>query len=199
MPTWIITGANRGLGLEFVSQLSADPTNTIISTVRSLSRPHQALQALTSSQGQGKPNPKLHILECDTGSTASISQFGDAVSALLANDAKIDFLLNNAGINAVPQQDSLSMTGEDVAEHMRVNVMGPATMVQVCAAKGLLGTGSVVMNMSSGLGSLAYHRASGGASCTVYSLSKAGVNMLTVHQASGLKEKGVIVICMDPG
>jgi NAD(P)-dependent dehydrogenase (short-subunit alcohol dehydrogenase family) len=53
--------------------------------------------------------------------------------------------------------------------------------------------------MTSGLGSLTYSKSKTSTSATAYSISKAGLNMLTVHQAIELKPKGVIVICMDPG
>ena len=55
------------------------------------------------------------------------------------------------------------------------------------------------MNMTSGLGSLAYNRTKETVDCTTYSISKAALNMLTVHQASDLKGKGVVVVCVDPG
>ena len=190
MPVWVITGANRGLGLEYVSQLSKDSSNTIIATTRSLSRDLSALESLKKSSN------KLHILECDTGSQDSITSFGKEVSSLLGAE-KIDFLLNNAGINAQPQQTSLTLTPEALTEHVSVNVMGPAKTVQVLEKH--LQQGSVVMNMTSGLGSLAYNRTMDPTKCTTYAISKAAVNMLTVHQASELKKKSVIVICMDPG
>ena len=92
---------------------------------------------------------------------------------------------------------SLDLTPEALNEHVNVNVMGPAKTVQVLERH--LRDGSVVMNMTSGLGSLAYNRTKDLTECTAYSISKAAVNMLTVHQASNLKKKGVVVVCMDPG
>lgn len=89
------------------------------------------------------------------------------------------------------------MTSESLANHMNVNVMGPAKLVQVLEPH--LQTGSVVMNMTSGLGSLAYNRSKEMPECTVYAISKAALNMLTVHQAAQLRDRGVRVICMDPG
>lgn len=80
---------------------------------------------------------------------------------------------------------------------MNVNVAGPAKTVQVLEKH--LQEGSVVMNMTSGLGSLAYNSTKDPTQCTAYAISKVAVNMLTVHQASDLKKKGVVVICMDPG
>jgi NAD(P)-dependent dehydrogenase (short-subunit alcohol dehydrogenase family) len=190
MPVWVITGANRGLGLEFVRQLSYDSTNTIIAATRSLSRDLSALESL-------KAERNLHILQCDTGSPDSISSFGKEVSYILGAETKIDFLLNNAGINAQPELTSLTLTPEALAEHVNVNVMGPAKTVQVLEKH--LQNGSVVMNMTSGLGSLVYNSTIDPTKCTAYSISKAGVNMLTIHQANDLKKKGAVVICMDPG
>ena len=189
MAIWVITGANRGLGLEFVTQISKDSSNTVIATTRSTSRDLSTLESIKT------PSNNIHILECDTGSQESIASFGKEVSSLI-RDKKIDFLLNNAGINAVPEQTSLTLTPGALAEHISVNVMGPAKTVQVLEAH--LGQGTVVMNMTSGLGSLA-HNTTNDPKCTAYSISKAAVNMLTVHQASTLKKKGVVVICMDPG
>ena len=192
MPVFIITGANRGLGLEFVRQLSADSSNTIIAATRSLSRD---LSALESHKSNGA---NLHILECDTGSQDSITAFGKQVSSVLGgSDKKVDFLLNNAGINATPKQTSLTMTPDSLQNHIDVNVMGPAKMVQVLESH--LQEGSVVMNMTSGLGSLAYLRTKDSTDCTTYSISKAALNMLTVHQSIALKSKGVVVVCIDPG
>jgi len=186
---YIITGANRGLGLTFVKHLAANPANTVIATVRALKRDLSALEAV-KSKSKG-----VRILECDTGSLKSIESFAKEVSSLLGPKGKIDFLLNNAGINAVPDQTSLDFEPEALTEHINVNVTGPAKTVQELV--GHLGEGSVVMNMTSGLGSLSLSKAN--PKCTVYSISKAAVNMLTVHQAKQLAEKGVIVICMDPG
>lgn len=191
MPVWVITGANRGLGLEFVTQLSSnDSSNTIIATTRSLSRDLGAIESLKTSSND------IHILECDTASQDSITSFGKEISSLLGAK-KIDFLLNNAGINAQPEQTGLTLTPEALTEHVNVNVMGPAKTVQILEKH--LQQGSVVMNMTSGLGSLTYNRTKDPTTCTAYAISKAAVNMLTIHQANELKNKGVVVICMDPG
>jgi NAD(P)-dependent dehydrogenase (short-subunit alcohol dehydrogenase family) len=55
------------------------------------------------------------------------------------------------------------------------------------------------MNMTSGLGSMADASTTDLTKCTAYSISKAALNMLTLHQASNLKKKEVVVVCVDPG
>jgi NAD(P)-dependent dehydrogenase (short-subunit alcohol dehydrogenase family) len=185
--TYVITGANRGLGLEFVRQLSATDSSTIVAGVRSLKGDLTDLQALASK------SRTIYILECDTASLDSISAFGAAVTKTLGPDGRVDYLFNNAGINTVPTQTVLKLDLNDVQEHIAVNVLGPAKTVEALLPH--LGQGSVVVNMSSGLGSCG----KGTRRSAAYSISKAALNMLTVHQAAELKGRGVKVISMDPG
>lgn len=191
MPIYVITGANRGLGLEFATQLAEDPSNTIIGTTRSLSSDLSGLEALKSK------NKNIHILECDVGSVESIQKFAKQVTSTIGAGTKIDFLLNNAGINSVPHESATTITPEGLNDQIRINVLGPAKTVEFLLDH--LKEGSVVMNMTSGLGSIGLAAGGDSSKCTTYSISKAALNMLTAHQAVELKPKGVIVISMDPG
>jgi NAD(P)-dependent dehydrogenase (short-subunit alcohol dehydrogenase family) len=74
MPVYVLTGANRGLGLEFVRQLSADSSNTVIGAVRSMSNDLTDLKSLNK-------NNNIHILECDTGKAASITSFVESTTS----------------------------------------------------------------------------------------------------------------------
>lgn len=107
MPIYVLTGANRGLGLEFVRQLSADSSNTVIGAVRSMSNDLANLISLNK-------NKNIHILECDTGKESSIISFVESCGKILEGK-KIDYLLNNSGINGVPEQNSLSITESDTS------------------------------------------------------------------------------------
>lgn len=200
--TYAITGANRGLGLEFVRHLSlpSSAPNTIIAAVRSLSGELADLEALrsqvSSSSSGGSNKATVHILECDTSSPSSIASFGTALTKTLGGEGKkLDYMINNAGINATPDQMALGIEAEDLQTHININVLGPAKTVEAVLPH--LQFGSVVVNMTSGLGSCGKRVIK----CTTYSISKAALNMLTVHQAGDeeLVRRGVRVICMDPG
>jgi NAD(P)-dependent dehydrogenase (short-subunit alcohol dehydrogenase family) len=191
MSVWVITGANRGLGLEFVNQLSGTKSNTIIGATRSLSSDLTALENLKTKNGN------IHILECDTSSIPSIERFAKDIAGILGPDQKISYLLNNAGINSVPHEKALSMSLAGITEQITTNVLGPAKTVELLSSH--LGKGTVVMNMTSGLGSIATAQKGTVTKGTTYSISKAALNMLTVHQSVELKSRGVVVICMDPG
>jgi len=186
--TYLITGANRGLGLEFVRQItSASADNTVIACVRSLQGELDELKTLTASISN-----KVHIVECDTSSVSSVKKAGAEVSGLLAG-GPLHYLLNNAGINAVSGQTALTMDPDDLHKHIDINVIGPSELFK--ALEGNLRRGSVVLNMSSGLGSCG----KGIVKAATYAVSKAALNMLTVHQADVLKERGAVAIVMDPG
>ncbi|KAJ9138261.1 NAD(P)-binding protein [Coniochaeta hoffmannii] len=193
MPVYCITGANRGLGLEFVRQLAANPQNTILATSRSASSSDiNDLKAISS--------PNTHILQCDVSDVDSIKSFVDEAGKVL-DGRKIDFLLNNAGVNYRSEQTSLHMDPEAVLQNVRINVIGPAKVVQFFHESGLLSEGVRILNMTSGLASMERSSAISPRKCAPYSISKAGLNMLAVHLSGDLKATlpGVVVIVMDPG
>jgi NAD(P)-dependent dehydrogenase (short-subunit alcohol dehydrogenase family) len=157
--------------------------------VRSLSADLSDLKALNS-------NSNIHIIECDVGSPDSLSSIYFRVAEILSKTgSNLDYLFNVAGINATSSDTSLTLDPKSLQEHMQTNVMGPAKIVE--SLQKYLARGATVLNMSSGLGSLQV--ATGMTKCCTYSMSKAALNMLTLHQAKDLKGAGVKVICMDPG
>ncbi|KAK4546633.1 hypothetical protein LTR36_001850 [Oleoguttula mirabilis] len=198
MPVYCITGANRGLGLEFVRQIAAASSdNTVLALTRSLSSDLADLKKVSNSN--------THILECDTGDISSIKSFATEAGKVLGNAGqkkKIDILINNAGINSKPEQTSLSIGPEDLAEQIRVNVLGPAKTVEYLLAADLLAPSAKIVNMSSGLGSMAVSLSITPRKCATYSISKAALNALTVQQSGEVREKlgpECVVVCMDPG
>jgi len=105
--------------------------------------------------------------------------------------------LTYSGVNISPEQLSLSSTPQAFMENFSINVIGTAKVVETLAP--LLKKGSVVMNMTSGLGSVGKTIDPIGSKCTPYAVSKGALNMLSVHQSFALKEQGVRVVVMDPG
>lgn len=136
-------------------------------------------------------------MECDTSSPEFISGLGARLIAAVApNPAPIfNTVINNAAILFERSQDALTLTAESMHKHMQTNVTGPALLLQ--AILPFLEKGSIVGNISSGIGSLAL--LSNGTvpptlSSTPYSMSKAALNMLTIHQAYVLRKMGIVVV-----
>ena len=188
MPTYFITGTSRGIGLEYVRQLSKTPDNTIYATVRSLSSDHSELKALNT-------HSNIHILECEFSSEASIGKLADAIPA----GTQFDYIINNAAIQQSQSQKAFNLGWDLVLSHVTSNALGPAKVVQTLLPFIKPGGNAVVVNITSGMGSLGL-QATGKIPPHIlpYCISKASLNMLTVHQAFELKGKA-IVVCVDPG
>lgn len=190
MPTYFLTGANRGIGLEFARQLSASPRNHIIAAVRSLKNDHSELTALATRFRN------VHIIECDVSNTDSIASLSFRVAEILTKTGEsFNYILNVAGINATSSDTSLSIDAASLQRHMDVNVLGPAKIVETL--RPYLARGAVVVNLTSGLASMTVAQST--PKCCTYSISKAAQNMLSLHQARELKRYHCMVICMDPG
>ena len=89
----LITGCNRGIGLELVKQFLAHktPPSVLIATCRNLEKADD----LTSI---AKDNPSLHVLSLDVNNTDSFSDFAQKVSDLVGVDHGLNLLINNAGV-----------------------------------------------------------------------------------------------------
>ena len=138
MPSYIITGANRGLGFEFVRQLSSDKSNTVIATTR---RPSPELSSLQEK------HPNLHPLTLDVSDVESVrrSLRSEVAKILGSEDAQLNFLLNSAGMNSHNDQGVMEIDPALLVHHVQVNVQSAAETVK--ALEPLLKNGSVVMNV----------------------------------------------------
>ena len=192
MPTTaLVTGANRGLGLEWVRQL-ADTVDHLYATCR---RPAAAddLQALAEAHPD-----TVTVLGLDVTDDDAIA---DAVARVRREQGVLHLLVNNAGVSGGATSDRFgSVDAETMTEVLRVNAVGPHLMTQAFAE--LLTAGAddrgtaTVVNVTSQLGSI--ERTSGGGWHS-YKASKAALNMGTRLQAAELKGNDVIVVAMHPG
>ncbi|KAH9868874.1 hypothetical protein J1614_007949 [Plenodomus biglobosus] len=147
-PVYFLTGANRSIGLEFVRQLSTQPTTTIIASVRSLTSDTSALQTLARTSPA-----TIHIIECDVCSADSLSSIEFRVAEILSkHSANLTHIFNIAATSPTPTDTSLTLDPAILAAHMATNVLGPAKVVQVL--RRYLARGATVLNVSSGLASL---------------------------------------------
>ncbi len=176
-PTVLVTGANRGLGLEFARQYAAAGWR-VIGTARI---PEEAadLQAL-----------EIRVEALDVADPASVA----ALASELEGQA-IDLLINNAGI--FPRVDRLAETDfEDVARTFDVNTIGPMRVTRALLPNLQQGSRRQIVSITSGLGSIA-NNTSG--RYYGYRESKAALNMFTRSLAVELKELGFTCIVMSPG
>ena len=182
-----VTGANRGLGLEFVRQLLGRG-DRVVATCRHPGKA-SALNGLA-----GEHPGRLHVLPLDVADPRAIAEVAREL-LLLDDDAgdHIDLLVNGAGVLHSGERFG-SVGAVNLDDSFRVNAMGPFLLTQALAPR--LADGARVANITSQLGSIANTTRFGTPS---YNISKAAQNMATALLAAALRERGITVVALHPG
>jgi NAD(P)-dependent dehydrogenase (short-subunit alcohol dehydrogenase family) len=171
----LVTGANRGIGLEVAKQLAA-LGYTVVAGSRS---PHNL--------------PKLERVvwqQLDITKAADVKQIAAFLKTEFGN---LDVLVNNAAIHYDTWHSASNADLAQVHQTLETNLFGAWQMVQ--AVMPLMQRGAQIVNVSSQAGSLSNM----GASAPGYSVSKAALNALTLSLAAELKPKGIMVNAVCPG
>ncbi|MCC7199081.1 MAG: SDR family oxidoreductase [Gammaproteobacteria bacterium] len=192
MPTVLVTGASRGLGLLFVRQYLADGWR-VLAVARDPARATELAAIAAASAGL------VTVHRADMSDLASI----DALAKSLEGTA-IDVLLNNAGTmgagdfaNKGMQDDCFgAIDYADWIETLRINLLAPMRMAEVFLPHVLAGTQRKIVTLSSIVGSVALNTRGGLYS---YRSSKAALNMVMKGLAVDLAPQGVICVPVHPG
>lgn len=179
MKTVLVTGANRGIGLEFARQYAAEGWS-VIACCR---KPSDA-KDLKAIDGE------VRIEKLDVASDVSIG----ALAKSLKNQS-IDVLINNAGIYG-GKQDFGHTDAKNWLEVMQVNVIAPLHMLEALAGNLAAGKEKKVLSITSKMGSIGDGPSGGG---YIYRSSKAALNMTMASAAKDLKRHGITVIVAHPG
>lgn len=178
----VISGANRGIGLELTRQLLNQGAR-VYAGARS-PETSKALQSL-SAESQGR----LKVFALDVTSSESIAAFAGQVDA-----DHVDLLLNNAGILLDSDTDWSGLDAKTLAQSFAVNSIGPVLMTQAFLPRLKKSADPKVANITSQMGSIADN--SGGGTFA-YRMSKAALNMFT--KCLSIDEGGLTTLCLHPG
>ncbi|KAK9719117.1 hypothetical protein K7432_004982 [Basidiobolus ranarum] len=188
MSTYVVTGASRGLGLEYVRQILQKNETRVFACCRNPSSAAQ-LDELKRSSGN-----RLTIHKLDVTDEASVKASADEISKL-ASDG-IDVLINNAGTHIIT--DGLLKTKKSELESMfATNVSGPVIVAQEFIPLLERGKKKQIINISSILGSIKIN--ANLPSTMGYGVTKTALNMVTACLAKELGEKNFTVISLHPG
>jgi NAD(P)-dependent dehydrogenase (short-subunit alcohol dehydrogenase family) len=187
----LVTGANRGIGLELVRQL-------LVAGWRVVATCRQPGRATALNPLAGEYPGRLHILPLDVAEPKSRVELARELPLVLGEDdtgapGRIDLLLNNAGVLHSGERFG-SLTADNFEHSFRTNALGPLLLTQALAP--LLADGARVVNLSSRLGSIGSTTRFGTPS---YNISKAALNMATALLARALEERGIVVAAISPG
>jgi len=184
MSSTLITGANRGLGLEFARQYLNDGWQ-VYATCRD---PEAASELRHLADASGD---RLEILALDVTDLATIK----AAAAELDRQA-IDLLINNAGVGGARGQTIGNIDYDAWAKVLDVNTMGPLRVSEAFVDHLARSERKLIVTLTSGMGSIA-DNTSGGA--MAYRSSKAAVNMVMRSLAIDLAPRGISCVVVNPG
>ncbi|KAL6479266.1 hypothetical protein MHYP_G00126990 [Metynnis hypsauchen] len=203
----LVTGSNRGIGLELVRQLaeSPSPPTLIFAGCRDPAGPRaQELRGLAQ-----KHKNVITIIQLDTSSPESISQAAKTVGSKL-KDGSLNLIINNAGVNV--HLELLNTGDKEMLDTYRTNVVGPMFVAkdflpylrkaasQAADQTSMSCRRAAVINVSTLLSSIQKCPETFAiAPMYAYRISKAALNMLTKCLAEDFKKDGILVMAIHPG
>ncbi|KAI5115932.1 hypothetical protein M0805_002082 [Coniferiporia weirii] len=199
MPSYVVTGASRGLGLGFIRQLGADPSNTVFALVRDVPGATELHELVASNAYKN-----VYVLHADLHDYKSINEAAVEVSKITGGT--LDVLINNGALlhhernilplHKFPDEQTLE---NDMLNFFKTNVIGVthtlnAFLPLVCAGKI-----KKVAIITSKMGSPHYAIGTQNRITGSYAISKAGVNMVFAKYTAAFKEQGVTFLAISPG
>lgn len=185
--TYFITGATRGIGLEFVKQLSEDKENKVIGSARSFEKAGK-LKELADLR------KNVWIVELVVGDSNSTDKLGEQLAKI---DSGIDVFIHNAGILLDGSMDiTLNIGAEVWLEHYRVNVVGAIEVYQQVYPLLVKRDTRKIGFLSSIAGSFSEFL---GIPLGAYGQSKAALNYSIKHIACEAESEKFTVVAVHPG
>lgn len=184
MRNMLVTGANRGLGLEFARQYAIDGWK-VYAACRDPDAARELVQLAAESGGA------IRVLALEVTDAASVR----AAAQSLAGDP-IDLLVNNAGVGSPKKQRLGSLDYAAWAQVLDVNTLGPMRVVEAFLDNIANGSDRQIVTLTSAMGSIA-DNASGGS--YAYRSSKAAVNIVMKSLSIDLAPRGISCVVVHPG
>jgi NAD(P)-dependent dehydrogenase (short-subunit alcohol dehydrogenase family) len=176
--TVLVTGANRGLGLEFARQYS-EAGWSVIGTAR---QPEKATELRKLD---------VRVLQLDVTDPKSVARLASDLG-----DLPLDMLINNAGVANFDGMEFEKLTFEGVERTIAVNTLGPMRVTRALLPHLRRGGLKKIVHITSGLGSIADNDVGG---YYGYRESKAALNMFNRSLAMNYKDEGFTCVVISPG
>ncbi|HET9635761.1 MAG TPA: SDR family oxidoreductase [Gemmatimonadaceae bacterium] len=181
----LVTGGNRGIGLELCRQLGQQQARVILGS-RDLAKGVAAAAELKAS---GLP------VEARQLDVANVQSIRECMNWIRREVGRLDILINNAGIMVEDDDADPLEELEIVRDTMQTNVYGPLLLSRLAIPIMKTRRYGRIVNLSSGMGALSEM----GAGYVAYRMSKAGINVVTRVLAAETEGMGILVNSVDPG
>ncbi|KAH7137863.1 short chain dehydrogenase [Dactylonectria macrodidyma] len=188
----VVTGASRGLGLEWVEQLSQNSENFVIALVRNPDTAERLKPLL---------GPQVVAVKGDVSDFDSFPRVVENISKV--GGGKVDWLINNAGVmagtGAEPMTGISKSTVKEWEDQFKINVLGLVFFTIALIPLLEKGSEKKVVNVSSMLGDLNYTEKNPNLHFSSYSATKAAVTMANAKFHLEFKDKGFVFLALNPG
>ena len=183
MATILVTGANRGLGIEFVEQY-LKMGNKVIATYRN---ENSSIDLIEKSNEQSN----LKLLQLDVSSSKSLNSFLENLGNL-----PIDIFINNAGVYGPRNSSFGNVDEENWIYTIRVNAIAPLLLTQSIIKNIQAGSEKKLIYITSKMGSIDDNKGGG---AYVYRSSKTALNSVVKSLSVDLENEGMTVALIHPG
>lgn len=181
----LVTGGNRGIGLELCRQLGLQRIRVILGS-------RDSAKGITAAAELRANDLAVEPRQLDVASVQSIRE---CMNWIRRDVGRLDILINNAGIMLEDDDADPLEELEIVRDTMQTNVYGPLLLSRLAIPIMKTRRYGRIVNLSSGMGSLSEM----GAGYVAYRMSKAGINVVTRVLAAETEGMGILVNSADPG
>lgn len=200
MSSYAVTGTSRGLGLEFVKQLSQDANNTVFAIVRNPDSAANLKQLATQRSN-------VHIVKADITDPQSLVAAAAEISKSESTNGTLDVLINNAvSVNYAAAPLPPSQIPLDVAatrEFFKASsdscLYGAIWTTNAFLPLIEKGKDKKIVHLSTGMADAQVIKKSGIANAVDYCVAKGAMNILVAKYAAELEPKGIKVVALSPG
>ncbi|PLN76086.1 putative short chain dehydrogenase [Aspergillus taichungensis] len=200
MSVYVVTGVSRGIGFEFLRQLSEDPKNLVVGLVRDKAATEQKIAAELGDR------PNVHILHGDLTDYATLKQAATD-TAEIVGERGVDYIVANGGL--VSSLDAYGPIGaltdkvtevEAVSSQLwRTNVIGNMHLFNLFIHLVLKGQTKKIITISSGMADLDFINNCEVDIAGLYAASKAALNVIVAKFNAQYKKDGVLFLSISPG
>ena len=183
MATILVTGANRGLGIEFVEQY-INEGNDVIATYRNENSSMDLIE-------MGNERSNLKLLQLDVSSNKSLNSFAENLG-----DSPIDIFINNAGVYGPRNSSFGNVDEENWIPAIKINAIAPILLTQLIIKNIRSGADKKLIYITSKMGSIDDNKGGG---AYVYRSSKTALNAVVKSLSVDLENEGMTVALIHPG
>ncbi|KAI9061881.1 NAD(P)-binding protein [Trametes sanguinea] len=196
MSSYVVVGASRGIGLEYVRQLAEKQDALVFAIVRNTSSPY--LQHILAEHSN------LHVIQADVMDPHAVERAamemsglsGGSLDVLIHNAARTDMRSNFRGFNDYKDLDELD---SDFIDSFKVNTLGVVHSIHAFLPLLRRGTEKKIIVLNTEGASVSLTLRSGAADVAAYCTTKAAAAMVTAKYAAAPSKEGFVVVSIAPG